>query len=179
MLLIRQKIDQLGDAKDKDCELTWLQTAVKVEDDHEEAAQTQGKNQPVHFRVSHAESWRGGGPGDRGTGVTEPNRTDSGWKQTAVLFTLSPTKASIRRADLCHVGACRTSLNARSAGEKSGIGSASRLAEHLREKPGQTAPPGRSHRRPLARLWSAAGKVPGTGGEALLLFNSFLPKHKF
>lgn len=61
----------------KKYELTWLQTAVKVEDDHEETAQTQGKNQPVHFWFSHAESWRGG-PGDR---------TDSGWKQTVVLST--------------------------------------------------------------------------------------------
>lgn len=62
--------DQIDDANDKECELTWLQTAVKVEDDHEETAQTQGKNQPVHFWFSHAESWRGGGPEGRGTEPT-------------------------------------------------------------------------------------------------------------
>lgn len=112
----------------------------------------------------------GGGPGDR---------TDSGWKQTVVLSTLSPIKASIQRADLCHVGSCRTSLNAQSAAERSGIGSAPRLAEHLRAEAGQTAPPGRSHRGHWEWLWSAAGKVPRGVVEALSLFNSFLPKHKF
>lgn len=45
--------------------LTWLEAAVKVKDDHQETAQTQGKNQPDDFWFSHAESW--GGPG-------EPNR---------------------------------------------------------------------------------------------------------
>lgn len=30
----------------KKCVLTWLQTAVKVKDDHKETPQTQGKNQP-------------------------------------------------------------------------------------------------------------------------------------
>lgn len=36
--------------------LTWLQAAVKVKDEHQETAQTQGKNQPHHLWFSHAES---------------------------------------------------------------------------------------------------------------------------
>lgn len=39
--------------------LTWLQAAVKVQDDHQEAAQAQGKNQPHHFCFSHAENCGG------------------------------------------------------------------------------------------------------------------------
>lgn len=35
--------------------LTWLQTAVEVEDDHDEAAQTQGENQPNDFGFPHPE----------------------------------------------------------------------------------------------------------------------------
>lgn len=95
-LLFLPETDQL-DANVKDCELTWLQTAVKVEDDHEEAAQTQGKNQPVHFWFSHAESWRRGGgvggePGDR----TEPNRLRLETNCCSVYFitdnSLDPTR---------------------------------------------------------------------------------------
>lgn len=35
--------------------LTWLQTAVEVEDNHEETAQTQGKNHPNDFGFPHPE----------------------------------------------------------------------------------------------------------------------------
>lgn len=44
------------DDGNKEGVLTWLQTAVKVKDDHEETAQTQGKNQPLDVWFSHAES---------------------------------------------------------------------------------------------------------------------------
>lgn len=94
--------------------LTWLEAAVKVKDDHQETAQTQGKNQPDDFWFSHAESWGvGGDPG---------SRTDSGWKQTVVLSTLSPTKASTQRADLCHSRSGWTSSDVQAAVKRSGIG---------------------------------------------------------
>lgn len=66
------------DDDSKECVLTRLQTAVKVQDDHEETAQTQGKNQPLDVWFSHAES--AGESGGRGS------RTDSGWKQTSSLY---------------------------------------------------------------------------------------------
>lgn len=170
-----QKTDQLDDADLKDCELTWLQTAVKVEDDHEEAAQTQGKNQPVHFWFSHAESWRrAGGRGAPG------DRTDSGWKQSVVPSTLSPIIAWIQRADLCHVGSCRTSLNAQSEAEKSGIGSASEISGTfwLRKRGRLHRPAGPSEATGLG-CGRRLGKFRRGVVQALLLFNSFLPKPKF
>lgn len=94
--------------------LTCLQAAVKVKDDHQETAQTQGKNQPHDLWFSHAESWGWGGVGgDPGS------RTDSGWKQTVVLSTLSPTNGSIQRADLCRSRSGCTSLDAQAAVNKS------------------------------------------------------------
>lgn len=87
----------------------------------------------------------------------------------------------MQRADLCHVGSCGTSLNAQSAVEKSGIGSASSLAEHLRAERnrGRLHRPGGPTGGHWEWLWSSAGKVPRGVVEAVLLFNSFLPKHKF
>lgn len=141
----------MGDNKER--VLTWLQTAVKVKDDHKETPQTQGKNQPDHFWFSHAEG--SGGPG-------EPNRLRLDF-QTVVLSTLSPIKASIQRADLCHSGSWRASLGVQAAVKKSGLGPISRLAEPLRagRNRARLHRPGGPTGGHWERLWSALGKFRG------------------
>lgn len=65
-------VNCIDDIDDNKSVLTCLQAAVKVKDDHQETAQTQGKNQPHDLCFSHAESWGWGGVGWGGPG--EPDR---------------------------------------------------------------------------------------------------------
>lgn len=98
--------------------LTWLPAAVEEEDNHDEAAQTQGERHPDDFGCPHPECSERG-RGDRGAEPTPATLpvTKALYSVAAGRSTLSPIRASMWLADTCCSLSHGTSLGVQSCGD--------------------------------------------------------------